>query len=204
MKILQIMSYKKSGGYTIIETMVAVSIFLVVILFGMDTLLNANLVHNKSEDIRSVMDNLSFIMDDISRNLRTGYNYHCGSVLSGYTETQDCLLGGGVLAFEAQSGDPTNLADQWVYKIYSNDGNVTYDIAKSTNSGATWVNLNTDEIKIDSNKSGFWVTGAEKGSADDTQPLATVRLTGVITYKNIDTPFSLQTSVSQRLLDTVD
>ena len=33
------------AGYTIIETMISISVFLVVIMIGMDTLLNANVVH---------------------------------------------------------------------------------------------------------------------------------------------------------------
>ena len=37
-------------------------------MVGMDSLLNANLVHRKSEDMRSIMDSLSFIMEDMSRN----------------------------------------------------------------------------------------------------------------------------------------
>lgn len=35
------------------------------------------------------------------------------------------------------------------------------------------------------------------------QPFVTIKLAGLITYKNISTPFFLQTSVSQRLVDNV-
>ena len=53
---------EKEAGYTIIETMVAVSIFLIVIMYGMGALLNANLLHQKSQDLRSILDILSFII----------------------------------------------------------------------------------------------------------------------------------------------
>ena len=43
----------------------------------MGALLNANLLYNKSKDMRSILDSLSFTMDDMSRNLRTGLNYYC-------------------------------------------------------------------------------------------------------------------------------
>ena len=43
----------------------------------MGALLNANVVYKKSQDMRSIMDNLSFTMEDVSRNVRTGYNYQC-------------------------------------------------------------------------------------------------------------------------------
>ena len=70
-------SLKFATGYTIIETMIAISVFLVVVIYGMGSLLSASLLHQKSEDMRSIMDNLSFIMEDMSRNLRTGNSYHC-------------------------------------------------------------------------------------------------------------------------------
>jgi len=171
---------KLNRGYTIIETMIAVSIFLVVITIGMEALLNANLIHRKSQDMRSIMDNLSFIMEDMSRNLRTGSNYNSTS--------------SSQISF-----DETATGERWVYRIESNN------IYKSTQGGAdgSWTPLNIEyEIKIDPNASSFSVIGAEP-PPDTQQPFVTIRLVGTITYRNIDTPFSLQTSVSQRLVDIV-
>src|SRR3989338_2009574 len=79
MKIVKLKIKNLNAGYTIIEMMVAISVFLVVVMSVMNALLNANVIHNKSEDMRSVLDNLSFIMEDMSRNLRTGSNYRCFS-----------------------------------------------------------------------------------------------------------------------------
>jgi hypothetical protein len=61
------------------------------------------------------------------------------------------------------------------------------------------------EIEIDSNNSGFVVKGALPVSGGDVrQPFVIIRLVGTITSKdNVITPFSLQTSVSQRLIDVV-
>src|SRR5574343_971807 len=86
------------SGYTIIETMIAVSVFLVVIMIGMGALLNANSIHQKSQNMRSIMDNLSFVMEDMSRNLRTGYNYHCSD--SSNIETPQSCVFGGIVFFE--------------------------------------------------------------------------------------------------------
>ncbi|KKP85724.1 hypothetical protein A3B84_00390 [Candidatus Nomurabacteria bacterium RIFCSPHIGHO2_02_FULL_35_13] len=167
----------RSRGYTIIETMIAISIFLVVVMIGMGALLNANLIQQKSQNMRSIMDNLSFIMEDMSRNLRTGSAYVSSSVSE--------------ISFETATGE------QWAYKIES--GNID----KSTDGGTIWVNLNpVGEIIIDETVSGFSVIGAEPPPPGDSQqPFVTIRLVGNITYKDIVTPFSLQTSVSQRLLD---
>jgi len=194
----------RQNGYTIIETMIAVSVFLVVAMYGMDSLLSANLLHQKSADMRSIMDNLSFIMEDMSRNLRTGSNYHCSfgpdtPQASGGTALSSPSGGNcwGV-AFEPSDGDPATLADQWFYNV-----SLDNKLWKTTRleSLSDYVQLTPEEVSINS-VSGFTVLGAEPSTTGDTQePLVTIRLVGTITFKNVVTPFSLQTSVSQRLID---
>ena len=192
-----------NSGYTIIETMIAISLFLIIVTIGMGSLLNANFLHRKSQDIRSVMDNLSFIMEDMSRNLRTGYNYHCGDGSGDINVSSNCD-NEGLIAFESTTGDETIDTDQWVYKIESPLGDDVFNIYKSTAGGevGSFVQLNPPEVKIDSISSGFTVIGAEVG--DTEQPFITIRLTGIITSRSNESPipFSLQTSVSQRLIDT--
>ena len=63
--------------------------------------------------------------------------------------------------------------------------------------GSNTVQLTSgDEVDIDVANSGFSVIGAE--ADDNQQPLVTIRLNGKITYQGKSTPFSIQTSVSQR------
>ncbi len=194
----------KKGGYTILETMIAVSLFLVIIMTGMGALLNANLIHQKSRDMRSIMDNLSYIMEDLSRNLRTGYSYHCIddgdlSNVDGVKSGQNC----GGIAFEHQNTDPEDPNDQWVY-IINDDGKILKStVGPFTDLSSGYVELTPDEVTIEAT-SGFSVLGAEPTSDDPSdlqQPLVTIRLVGTIESKGVVTPFSLQTSVSQRNLD---
>lgn len=211
MKIFLRKVNKLNRGYTIIETMIAVSLFLVVVMAGMGALLNANLIHEKSKNMRSIMDNLSFIMDDISKNLRTGYNYHCFpsglvapsttysySIIPSFASTpQSCDFGFGI-AFEAANGDSNNYIDQWFYYI---DNGKIFKSTQGPYYSYNFVQLTPDEVVIDP-ISGFSVLGAEPSSAGNfQQPLVNIRLIGTITLKGTTTPFSLQTSVSQRLLD---
>lgn len=199
------------NGYTIIETMIAISVFLVVIMTGMGSLLNANLLHQKSQDMRSIIDGLSFMMEDISRNVRTGYNYHCftssdtiPSSTSSIVSTPKSGASCWAIAFESDTGDSTTLDgdpaddnDQWVYYISGGD------LFKSTQgpyAPANFIQLNSDEVVI-SGISGFSVLGAEAPLGNLQQPFITIRLSGTITFKNVVTPFSLQTSASQRLID---
>lgn len=185
-------------GFTIIETMISISIFLVIVMAGMGALLNANLLHNKSQNMRSMMDNLSFIVEDISKNLRTGYNYHCitagedFSTLS-LTTAKSCSAGGGI-AFTSSSGT------MFVYYIDSNG-----KMFKSTQAPyippTGYVQLNSDEIYI-SSFSSFAVLGAEQPSSGDLQqPFVVIKLIGTITSRGVVSPFTIQTSASQRLID---
>jgi prepilin-type N-terminal cleavage/methylation domain-containing protein len=188
-------------GFTIIETMIAISLFLVIVMAGMGALLNANLLHQKSQDMRSIIDNLSFVMEDMSRNLRTGYDYYC--IPAGVTSFPDPSTPSSGqncsgIAFESTAN---NTISTWVYEIVSETKGsvIIYYIRKSVDSGP-WVQLTPDEVVIDTVASNFLVSGAESG--DSLQPFVTIKLVGTITLKNnVVTPFSLQTSVSQRVLD---
>jgi|SRR3989338_4916694 len=199
--------YNKQKGFTIIETMISISLFLVIVVIGMNALLNANVVQQKSQDMRSILDNLSFIMEDMSKNLRTGYKYHCytGSVLipadpnASDVAPLSCVSGWGVL-FEPATGSTSNNSDQWIYYISS--GKIWKATQGPYSNPPNFVQLNLDEIVLDST-SGFSVLGAEAPTGNNQQPLANIRLSGKINYKNVQTSFALQTSVSQRLVDVL-
>ena len=181
---------QKNRGYTIIEMMIAISVFLVIITVGMGSLLNTSLIHSRSQNTRSVVDNLSFMMEEMSRNLRTGYNYHCGSFGSG---PRDCT-GDRILSFTASD------SSQWAYVI--NTGSPSSILRSVNGVSGPYINLLPSDVTIDFNSSPypFVVTGS--GVGDNKQPFVTIRLSGKITDKNgVVTPFSLQTSVSQWLLD---
>ncbi len=198
----------EQNGYTIIETMIAVSLFIIIVTAGMGSLLNANLLHEKALGMRSIIDNLSFIMEDMSRNLRTGYNFHCISTADFSLSTLSTPKSGQScwgISFESANGSVPDQSDQWVYFIRD-----TGKIFKATNapytdpdsdSSSGFTQLTPDEIYIDPVASGFSVLGAESSPGDSQQPFVTIRLVGKITFKNVTTPFSLQTSVSQRLID---
>ena len=192
-------------GYTILETMIAVSLFLVVVMAGMGALLNANLLHQKSQNMRSVMDNLSFIMEDMGRNLRTGYKYQCFNSSQSLTPStvgnpRSCA-DGWALVFESAYGSSSTFTDQWAYYLSNDDANGIGMIYKSTDGAASWIQLTPNEVDIDQ-ASSFSVLGAEpRTTGDRQQPFVVIKLVGKIKLRNIETPFSLQTSVSQRLID---
>ena len=179
---------QKIGGYTIIETMIAVSIFLIVVTIGMGALLNSNSIHQKSQDTRAIMDNLSFIMEEMSKNLRLGYDYSPNGETQQITFTPPVVNNDG--------GTP-----KWSYKIES--GNVLKSTDPSKND--SWVQLNSFDsfnksgVRINESLSGFIVSGTSP--IDTVQPFVIIKLVGTISSRGTTTPFNLQTSVSQRLID---
>lgn len=191
---------KLESGYTIIETMIAISIFLLVITVGVGSLLNAHLVNKKSQNMRSILDGLNFSMEDMSRNIRTGYNYHClilGAGVSHLELPQSCVgdNGGGYgVAFESGEGDINTLSDQWIYFV--NNGKL---FRSTTGDVENAIQMTPDEVVLNNDSLSFSVIGAEQNDAQ--QPLVVIRLYGVITSSGQKTSFSLQTAVSQRLSD---
>jgi type II secretory pathway pseudopilin PulG len=215
------MNFKKNGGYTIIETMISVSLFLIVVMMAMGALLNANAIHKKSQNMRSIIDSLNFVMEDMSKNLRTGYNYRCytywdngvpGSDRTLFNTPQDCsaVATGVAIVFEQQNGKSDeegmsdNVGDQWVYLIGTMGVESIENppgVFRSTKGGDsdTFVRLTPVEVSIKPSNSFFVVTGAPK--EDGQQPFVTIKLDGEINYQRTKTSFLLQTSVSQRMMD---
>jgi hypothetical protein len=189
--------------------MIAISLFTIIVMSGMGALMSANAIHKKSQGMRSIMDNLSFITEDMSRNLRTGSKYHCletGETIdplraNELSSPQSCVNGGWAIAFEPPKGT-SSFGDQWVYYI-SDDGKI-FKAAGGPYEGENFVQLTPDEVVIDPDASSFTVIGAESPvlTTDRQQPFAIIRLVGTITYrKDIATPFFIQTAVSQRAVD---
>lgn len=206
-----------SKGFTIIEVMIAVGLFVIIMVMGVGAVLNTNTSHKQNQNQRLILDNLSFLIEDMSRNLRLGSQYQCPAGIAGtnsndnyeYTfyvdppyidqtpATTECLPGGGEypsIAFNPMEGDPTTHDDQFVYLIDQSEKAVF----KSSDGGQNYIRVTGPEIEISDTKSGFSVIGSDTPGV---QPRVIIRLSGVIHYKDIDTPFDIQTTVSQRLLE---
>lgn len=213
---------QKNQGYTLIETVVAIAIFSIIILIGINALINANEAGRKGRDLRNVLDNFNFAVEDMSRNIRDGYNYRCYDSGNPWTgsdagdpileDPRSCEFGQAIIFENSTVGLPTTGADQWGYKLShidstlgcGNDGaSVRYNLCKTTNGGVDWLQLNPPEIEI-TLADIFSILGAETNSPptnDKQQPLVIMKLLGEIIYKNATTVLSLQTTVSQRYIE---
>lgn len=183
-------------GFTLIEMMVAVSIFAIVMLIGVGALFSLVQANERAQAINSVMNNLNAALEDMSRSIRVGTTYHCQtspnppSPLLLLNTPQDCPSGGGLLlAFEpsgAGSSDPR--------EVYRLDGT---QLERSLDGGGTWVAMTAPEVTI--TRFSFYVTGSTEG--DTTQPRVLMTIQGSAKTPGGVTTFSVQASVVQRILD---
>lgn len=84
-------------GFTLIEVMVSVSIFVIIITIGIGSLLTVNRALQKSRIERQSTDSLAYVMDTITRRLRTGRNYVVsgGNTSISFTEQNDTAVDNG-------------------------------------------------------------------------------------------------------------
>lgn len=210
----------RTRGFTLIEMMIAVALFTIVMVIGIGAVLNANLLHKKTQSVRAVIDNLGFVMEDIARNVRLGYDFTCEGVdaalylpatgstpptLSGnlLTDPADCLVASNLyssVSFTPTNIDPTVTTVRRLAYVITPVGIFKNDIPDIASGVSGQFKLLTPpEVIIDSAQSGFLVLGSQK--ADEVQPRVVIRLSGFVTYKNQQTPFVLQTTISPRYRD---
>jgi prepilin-type N-terminal cleavage/methylation domain-containing protein len=174
----------RQAGFTLIELLTAVSLFLVVMTISMGAIIGIFDANEKVGSLKTVMDNLNFAMETMSREIRFGENYHCGTTGT-LTSPQNCLSGASFISFLSNDGVQT------VYRLNGTS------LEKSINGGSTYTTITAVEINIQS--LSFFVTGA---TADSLQPRVLINIKGQAgTKSNTTSGFVVQTVVSQRLLD---
>ena len=204
-------------GFTLIETMVAVSLFAIVMTISIGALLALVDANRKAQALQSVMNNLNVALDGMVRNIRMGVDYHCGTAAestnpNALSNPRDCTLvpGGNLIAFETFGGDRTDPTDQWAYWL--EDGSL-FRRSETPTGGVSILPTTAPEVRIDS--FSVYVTGAEGSLNTDgeaIQPKAVLTVQGTAGVddsafgvlgekKKIQTTFNIQAAASQRLLD---
>ncbi len=182
------------------EVMIAMTIFTIIVTIGIGAVLDTIRQHYATQNSRTVMDSMNFIMEDMVRNIRLGYNMRCG-------ETAPLGTDGSVIPLSCPlTTDPHN-----VLSFNDLNGNlVTYAIVppslgdpskilKQKGADAPEV-ITPPEVEMDWANSGFTVRGAEVG--DRAQPIVVIRLSGTIHYKTTTSTFAIESTAAIRALDS--
>ncbi len=191
------------NGFSLIEAMIAIALFVTIVMMGVNMLLSASRTHKVTQVMRAAMDSLNFAMEDMSRNVRLGSDVHCFT--NPETHTVDVAQGcsganasSSKLALEGLYGDPSVLTDQIAYVFVQGSGGANGYLAKSTTgncaNGTCFKAITPSDVDVNFiPHSGFTVT-----CSATTQALVEIRLAGTVAYQGHQTDFDLQTSVSPR------
>lgn len=195
---------KLVSGFTLVEMLVAVALFSTAVVIGIGALYSAQQINTKLQATRVIMDSLNLSLEVMTRNMRYGSNFYCGTgsgdIIS--TSRHNCPYSisldsnGHSIVFKpvdatldiqrvAYYVDTNNhLIEQTLY----HDG-VTPDVIKQ---------ISSDDIIIDNLR--FYVKGAELPPADTDQPMVTMILSGKTKDSKVlqKVTFVLQSSVTTR------
>jgi len=172
---------KKLRGFTLIEMIVSVGLFSVVMLVVTAAYLAIITLDKESRSTNELVVNLSFALESIARNVRTGTNYSCAGAGNGTCEQ---------LSFINAEGQSIT----YMRKPDGTIGQCTGGACTST----TAVGLTDPRIAIESLT--FYVWGV--GTGDQTQPQVLMSVRGTMQASATRTvDFTIQTSATQRLLD---
>lgn len=182
--------------------LVSTAIFTIVMVIALGALLAMSESDRKAQTLKSVINNLNFSLDSISRAVRTGYSYHCGSQTGG-----DCTNppGGSYFAFTSSDGKSVAyrfenaVTDGAASTICGQAVNIGC-LARSTDGGITWAAVTAPEVTI--TNLSFYLLGSGPAPGDTYQPKLTILLSGYVQVTGArQTIFNLETSVTQRLYD---
>lgn len=199
-------------GFTLVELMVAVSIFAIVAVIAVGALLTANRINQKAQATKLVVDNLNFAMDSMSLRMRGGGPYYCitsfhsndGSDGSeawswDYDGGNNCVLGGNggeAIAFVSRD-------KKYIYRLCRLDesgvcasGNGVIQISEEGPSGQmeNFVSITATAIDVDSFK--FYVEGYVVPPQYKPRALITLSATGYVGQD--ETKIALESVVSER------
>ncbi|HPC12379.1 MAG TPA: type II secretion system protein [Candidatus Paceibacterota bacterium] len=182
----------KEKGFTLIELMVATSIFSMVMLASLGALFTLLGASKNSRATHTAMDNVNFALESMTRSIRMGSKYYC--VLGGQglpeslTQGKNCIVTPGTaISFLPQGADPKPVS----YKLASNNNGKTIERCKEQDC----VQVISDAVDV--KELSFYVAGAGAGDEAE-QPRVFIKLKGEVKVKEEIIPFFIQTFISQR------
>lgn len=180
---------KKDFGFTLMEMIVAVGIFSVVITIALAGFANILDIQKRADAIRTAYDSIDFVMEVMSREIRTGteycissYQLSCSSSFFHFTPASDSDL---TTAYQF------NAIDKRIEIAVVNDS----------------IQIQSDDWKaftppgVEIKNLEFNVTGSDPN--DGIQPMVTIIIQAEATVKQGDkVQLNLQTTVTQREIDS--
>lgn len=184
---------KTESGFTLVELLVALALFLIVMIISLGGLLKMLEVNRNVQALQVVMNNFNYTLEAMTRDIRFGEKYTCGQEAFGATEGINC--DGSVpvdnskmaVKFVELNGAQNNIA----YRLQN--GRIERCNVSAVCDPADWVPVTSQLIDINSLQ--FFVSGAKVPSE---QGRVTIVIDGRAEVEGEGSDFTLQTTVSQR------
>lgn len=182
------MMHRNPRGYSLLELIVSLGLFSMVMLVVIGAYLTLISLDRQARASNQLAASLSFAVESMARNLRTGSDYAC----NGNTASPNCTStsGGTSIVF-------TDSESQRITYLRRSDGSIGQCIGLPCNA-ATAVPLTDRRITIDALR--FYVRGV--GTGDNRQPQVTFVVSGTMTTDaGESTSFTIQTGATQRYIE---
>jgi prepilin-type N-terminal cleavage/methylation domain-containing protein len=184
--------FKNKQGFTLVELLVAVSLFVVVTTISIGAILSVFDANKKAQSSKTVVDNLNLAIENMARIVRFGSNYHCANLNLPLSNPRNCNTGANTDTLLAVNFNGSTIVYKW-------DGTINDPIERSDDGGNTYTAITAPDVKIQYLR--FYVFGTDPGPNTD-QPYAVVVIKGYVGDKLTNqTIFSIETLMSQRTLD---
>ncbi len=223
-----ILNKSTRAGFTLIEVLVSVSLFVTIITFGMGALFSAQSVNAKLQADQTVLDGMNVSFETMTRDIRYGTLFNCAMVIP----DDEASIRANILIRRScpfSIGGPSNTAGNAIVfrpvdaanpddriGYYATSSKI-YKWVYSENVIQDPIPITADEVSVDSLQ--FFVTGAnttqqaidngntENGSTSPTdvlQPVVNVMVSGRTSIQRKsggDVKFQIETTVAPRGID---
>ncbi len=182
-----------NAGFTLVEMLVSVALFSIVVTVGIGALLTVLAANRKAQALQSVMNNLNFTLEQMSRDVRVGTSYDCGGQHGG---PHDCGAPQSTLEYVSHTGDKV------VYELNVPSDDTKGAFIERSVADGPFQRITSADITIRS--LSFYVTGSSAG--DLVQPKVQITIQGHTgdndqAHAEANTNFNLQTTIVSRHLD---
>lgn len=189
-----------SRGFTLIELMVSLTVFSIVMVVSVGTLLIMIDSNAKAQALYSSSVNLSFALDSMTRELRTGYKYECRTTMVSHasalpTGRGDCDTAGspGVFIAFTRERDGVRMA-------YQLNGS---SLEQKIGSG-DWLTITSEDVVVNIFEMVVTNTATVSGGGDGEQPIINLKVRGYVNNGlDQDTDFNIQSHIVERRLDLI-
>lgn len=214
-------SAQKKKGFTLIEALVSLGIFSIVVVAASGVILSVISSNKKNQAISSVVNNLSYSIDSMVRDIKTGYKYKCDFIgadtdllLDNYKLNSDSSCGVEGTAANALTLISTISGKEQIVKYELITGGANFETAYIkktlyTESGGTVTVSSyalTDSNNITIKGMYFFVKNPSPiipkpdNTGDIGQPSVFLNIKGTAKVNQINiSDFFIQTYISQRL-----